>query len=157
MKEGLKQKISVLTIISTLALLLFGCNGLELGKNNSDEETGLQIYSMSTGLGSISNDNLDQQRLTYNISITNESDTESYIQWIEPILGEGIRDKIITEELQITVEKSIPAKGSLEVEGVIVFDTLGLTKEEIINLEPFITGINVNGEKVIEINTQGRE
>lgn len=144
-------KISVLFLSLILFLLAVGCTEIE-EKETADKKV-LQIYSMSTALGSISNDNLDQQLLTYTIYITNEDETEDYIQWIEPILGEGIKDKVLTDNLKINVEETISPKGSLEVKGQITFDTLGLSKEEIINLEPFITGIRIGGEEVIVINT----
>ncbi|MDK2822239.1 MAG: hypothetical protein PWQ67_47 [Clostridia bacterium] len=109
---------------------------------------------MPTGLGAISNDNTDQHRLTYSINLTNEDDNEAYIQWIEPIFGKGITDKVVTEQLQVAVEKPITAKASLEIEGTVVLDTKGLSKKEIVALEPFIIGIKVGSEKVIVINTQ---
>ena len=130
--------------------MVFGCTSGE----REDTKSSLQIYSMSTGLGAISRENTHQQCLTYTINLTNEKDQEDYIEWIEPILGEGIKDKVINEDLKVNVKQSISAKGSLEVEGEIVFNTQGLTKEEIINLEPFITGIKVGSEKVIVINLQ---
>ena len=84
---------------------------------------------------------------------SNEDDNEAYIQWIEPILGVGIKDKILTEDLKVVVEKSIPSKGSIEINGVVVFNTKGLSKQEIVELEPFITGIKVVSEKIVIINT----
>jgi len=152
-----RPKIKTLTLTLTLTLfctmLVFGCTGVDQGNNDTNKKTGLQIYSMSTGLGAVSNDNIDQHRLTYTINLTNEDDKEAYIQWIEPILGMGIKDKILTEELQVVVEKNIPSKGSIEIKGVVVFNTKGLSKEEILELEPFITGIKVVSEAEIVIKT----
>jgi len=154
----IKTSILALTLILILAfsLVISGCTSVEQQNKQRQDKTGLQIYSMSTGLGALNNDNTDQHRLTYAINLTNEDDKEVYIQWIEPILGNGIKDKVITEELRIAVEKPIAAKGNLEIEGVVVLDTQGLSKKEIVSLEPFITGIKIGSEKVIIINTQGQ-
>lgn len=152
---NIKSKGKVLiNLVIIISLLFLGCTTLDQAKREKVEKTGLAIYSMSTGLGAISNDNSDQHRLTYAISLTNEDEDNIYIQWMEPILGKGIKDKVITKKLQVAVGKTISAKGSLEIEGEFVFDTQNLSKEEIINLEPFITGIKVGNEKVIIINAQ---
>jgi len=143
----------ILCVLLMISLSAIGCTSLGLEKDQANDKTGLQIYSMSTGLGAVSSENTDQHRLTYTINLTNEDDNEAYIQWIEPILGVGIKDKILTEDLKVVVEKSIPSKGSIEINGVVVFNTKGLSKQEIVELEPFITGIKVVSEKIVIINT----
>lgn len=53
-----------------------------------------------------------------------------------------------TEKLTNVIDKEIASKQNIEVKGEIVFDSKGLSKEEVVKLEPFITGIKVISEIV---------
>ncbi|MGI6226135.1 MAG: hypothetical protein ACOYJ1_07785 [Peptococcales bacterium] len=150
-----KHKIKIfICLILFISLFLLGCPNLFKVNNEVKEKSRLQIYSMSTGLGAVDNTNTNLHRVTYAINLTNEDDSDTYIEWIEPVLGRGIIDKVITENMQIAVEKTITAKGSLKVEGEFVFATNELSKEQIINLEPFITAIKVGSEQIIILDAQ---
>lgn len=131
-------------------MLLIGCN-----LSNSDNKTGLQIYSMSTGLGAVDNNgSVDKQKLSYSITITNEENRGIYVKSIKPILGNAISNQVVTDELTVIVEKSLPANQSLKINGEFIINTEGLSKEEILELEPFITDITIFTEQIIELPGQ---
>ncbi|KJS82146.1 MAG: hypothetical protein JM58_15580 [Peptococcaceae bacterium BICA1-8] len=76
----LKGKMSlILCVVLIISLSAIGCTGLGQKKDQANDKAGLQIYSMSTGLGSVSNNNIDLHRLTYTINLSNEN-TEDHWQ-----------------------------------------------------------------------------
>jgi len=128
-----KQKlILVFSLILATFLLTIGCSS-----PSGDNKAGLQISHMNIGLGAIDNSSTDKQRLVYSVTLTNENNKAIYVQWIEPVLGTKISEKVITEDLKVIVEKEIPANQYLEIDGEFILDTKGLSKKEIISLEPF--------------------
>ena len=133
-----------------VGMLLIGCN-----PSNPDNMIGLQIYSMTTGVGAAdNNDIMDKQKLSYSITLTNEENRDIYVKSITPILGDGISNIVITEELTVIVEKSLPANQSLKINDELIIDTEGLSKEEILDLQPFITDIKISTEQIIELPGQ---
>jgi len=136
-------------LILAIFLFVVGCS-----KPKEDEKMGLRIYGMSVGLGAVDNNNTDQQRLTYSFCLTNEDNDAVYIKAVEPVIGTGISNRVVTEKLEVLIEKEIPANRSMEISGEIVLDTKGLSKQEIVSLEPFITGIKITSEKTISFRSE---
>lgn len=144
-----KQKFIFILGYILLGFLLIGCN-----TSNPVSKTGLQIYDMSTALGAVDNNNIDKQKLSYSVTVTNEENREIYVKSIKPILGNGISSKVITEDLTVMVEKSIPANKSLTINGEIIINTEGLSKVQILDLEPFITDFKIVFEQIIELKSK---
>jgi len=145
-----KQKlILVFSLVLAIFLLTIGCSS-----PSGDNKAGLQIYHMTIDLGAVDNSSTDKQRLVYSVTLTNENNKAIYVQWIEPVLGTKISEKVITEDLKVIVEKEIPANQYLEIDGEFILDTKGLSKKEIISLEPFITGIKVTLGKTINLKLE---
>lgn len=151
MRIKLKGNLIIALILLFILLVMTACTNFGYRGRESKDNVGLQIYSMSTGLGAVSKENTDQHHLTYIINLSNEDAKDVDIKWIEPVLGKGIKDRVEQEDLRLVIEKTIPVKGALKIEGMIIFNTLNLSKEDIIALEPFITGIKVGSEKTIII------
>jgi len=47
---------------------------------------------------------------------------------------------------------SIPPGEGIEIKGQIIFDTKGLSKKQITELEPFVTGFRVSTEEIISLS-----
>lgn len=131
-------------------ILLTGCN-LSDSANNSIKQNGLQVSDMLTALGAVG-DSLDKTKFSYTITIYNKEDEDIYISQVEPILGKDAKDRLISSDLKVDVEKTVSANESIEIKGEIILDTKEISKQQIVELEPFITGIKVLSEKVINFD-----
>lgn len=142
------KKILILfcAIISVL-LLLVGCKINDSSNGSGKSQNGLQVTDMSTSLGAVG-DSLDKTKFSYTVQIYNKENEDIYITWVEPILGEGVKDRLISSDLKVDVEKTVSANENIEIKGEIIFDTKGMTKQQITELEPFIIGIKVSSEKI---------
>ncbi len=116
---------------------------------------GLQICSMTSAIGGVEQNQTDKQRMSYAINLSNDSDQETYISFVEPLLSASINGRIISGDTRIEVNKKLAARGSLEVKGEFVFDSQDLSKQDILALEPIITGYRVGTEQQIELPGNG--
>ncbi|MDK2799999.1 MAG: hypothetical protein PWQ70_1618 [Clostridiales bacterium] len=145
-----KKILTLLWIMVFVLILLTGCN-LSDSANNSIKQNGLQVSDMSTALGAVG-DSLDKTKFSYTITIYNKEDEDIYISQVEPILGKDAKDRLISSDLKVDVEKTVSANESIEIKGEIILDTKEISKQQIVELEPFITGIKVLSEKVINFD-----
>lgn len=82
-----------------------------------------------------------KQKLTYEITIANEDDV-GIVDLVDVIPSMNIKDRLIE-----TKKRGIKYnKGIIKVSGEFVFDTVGLSKEEILHFEPYIKGIQFIGD-----------
>lgn len=65
------------------------------------------------------------------------------------MLSEKFIERVSGEDTIIQVNCTIPQESSLDVTGEIVFDAKGLTKEQIDSLMPFIQGVKIIEERII--------
>ncbi len=105
---------------------------------------------MSTALASV-DDEGNQQRFSYTVSLCNEGSGRLYVNWIEPVLSAELSSTVVTEDLKVTVDQNIEAGACISVKGEFILNTEGMTKLEILDLEPFMTGMKLNGEIVLEL------
>jgi hypothetical protein len=145
-----KKILTLLWIMVFVLILLTGCN-LSDSANNSIKQNGLQVSDMLTALGAVG-DSLDKTKFSYTITIYNKEDEDIYISQVEPILGKDAKDRLISSDLKVDVEKTVSANESIEIKGEIILDTKEISKQQIVELEPFITGIKVLSEKVINFD-----
>lgn len=138
---------TAIVILLMLCFTLVGCS------NTQEENNGLQISSMQSGIGSVEENNFDRQRYTYSAALVNESDQDMYISLVEPILSVEIKDRVITNNYQEFID-TIAAGETVEIKGEFIFDATGLNKEQIIALEPFITGFRVSTEQILTLPGQ---
>ncbi len=146
----MKWNKSVAIIYIALMIVLTACN---ISKPEDKQNKDLEVYGMSSALGSAGND-LDKTKFSYTIPITNNSDEDIYIEWMEPVLGDKVSNRVLSSDLRINVQNKVIPEESLEIAGEIILDTKGLTKQQITELEPFITEIVIDCQKVIELNWQ---
>lgn len=128
MKKALIFLLVILTIFT-----LAGCR-----KDNADNDDKItfKIVNIYSGMGGTQKDNLLQSTYSYTLlieSVYNSND----IKEIKITPGEKIRNKILNE----TPPEIKSQANLLEIQGSITFDTDGLSKEEIMELEPFVKNI----------------
>lgn len=136
-------------IILSFAVLITACASDD--STNAQKSVGLEVSGMSSGLGAV-DENLDKTKISYSIPLSNNSSKDRYIKWIEPTLGEKVKDRLLSEEIKVNVQKIIKGNQYLEIEGEIILDTKGMTKQEITELTPFITGIKIESQEMIEFD-----
>ncbi|KUG02877.1 hypothetical protein ASZ90_019743 [hydrocarbon metagenome] len=116
---------------------------------------GLQICSMTSAIGAVEEDTIDQQRISYAINIRNDSDQQTYISFVEPLLAAGINGRLLSGDTRVEVKKKVAAHGSLDIKGEFIFDSKNLSKQDIIAMEPIITGYRIGTEQQIELPGNG--
>lgn len=137
---------SVFICLVLLSGMLAGCN-----RSTEAKETGLKVYNWSTSLGAVDN-SLDKTKLSYSIDITNKNAKDAYIRAVELNIGEKIRTRIIEGNTTLEINKALQKDQSIQISGNLIIDTKGMDKNGITGLEPFITGIKVTTEEVINID-----
>ncbi|MCQ6963261.1 hypothetical protein [Methanolobus chelungpuianus] len=110
----------------------------------------LRITESSAAIGALSENTTDRQVYSYSFVLYNGRGQTVNVSVAEPVFSEGISDRIITEDTSITVNESLTPGSSMTVEGSFVFDARGLTKDEIVNLEPFIDYVRLISVEIID-------
>jgi len=77
-------------------------------------------------------------------------DKKTYIiiKTIEPSFNESIKNKILSKETAVTVNKNIKSNGEIQVNGKIIIDTSEIFALDIQNL---ITDIKVSTEETLKL------
>ena len=114
--------------------------------------TGININSISTSLGACEGQQEDQesQSFKYSVTLTNSEKCDIKIMSITPIISESIFDRVLTEDLTVSVNKIIGSGKSINISGEIVLDVKGLSKGQLISLKPFVKKVTVNEERIIQ-------
>lgn len=141
----IKRKI-IAIIISTMLLTACTTN------KSSAKQLGIEISSITTSIGAVEDNvkDFNKQSYKYTIYLTNNEKEDLTILSIEPTLNSKLNSRILSEEILVSVNKTIRSQESLEITGELIFDASGLTKEEIIELEPFVEEIKIIQERIIK-------
>jgi hypothetical protein len=142
-----KSIISIIVSILFTFIFFTGCGT----KTQIQTKGGLKISGWSSGLGSVNGTDLDKSKFSYSINLTNENESIIFIKSVQPSVDGKIINKIINKDIIVTVNKDIKPNETIQVSGEIIFDTKGLTKSDIVKLEPFITDIKVLTEETISL------
>ena len=67
-----------------------------------------------------------------------------------PILSEKFLSLVIDKDVTLEVNKIIEKSGILNLSGEIVFNTKGLEKQDILNLQPFVKEVKITEERIIQ-------
>lgn len=129
------------------AALVSGC----MGKDAIPDKTGLYIYNWSAALGGEGADN-EMTRYSYSFYLTNEGPKDVYVKWAEPVLGQEVEERALEGDFRVDLDKAVPPGEGIEIKGQIIFDTKGLSKEQITELEPFVTGLRISTEEIIDLS-----
>jgi hypothetical protein len=143
-------------IVTVLAVVVLIVSAFFLGYRNRESQEiakgGLKVYSWSSGIGSVNELNLDKTSFSYSISLTNENPKETFLKSYELIPNGTIKDRVISHTLTFEINKTIQPYETIQIEGEIILDTTGMSKQGIIALEPFITGIRLSTHEIINLS-----
>ena len=107
--------------------------------------SGLEIPEMTSSLGS-KDDQPNEQVFSYTFTIVNTNIYVVEILWVKPILSNKLSGKVTTHDLRTLVDQTLQPGEVLEISGKFNFSTEGMTKNQILELEPFITEMRIASE-----------
>jgi len=134
-------------ILTAILLLSVGCS-----RSDDPNKVGIIINNISSSIGAVreNTNNHDTQSFKYTLTLTNNDAADIIIISIEPVLSEEFLKRVTAGDITIKVNSTIPQGDNLDVSGEIIFDAKGLTKEQIINMEPFVKEVRIVEERVID-------
>jgi hypothetical protein len=110
----------------------------------------LRITESSSAIGMSNESSSDQQLYSYSFLLYNGRDQSVHIDTVEPVFGADISRRVITENKSLDVNRTVSPDSSFTVQGQVVFDTTGLTKEDIVGFEPFIDHVVVRSTEIVD-------
>ena len=142
--------IAIAALIALLAALPIFVKPLGADRASQDTKD-VYIPSMIEAIGGVEN-NTDEQRLSYEISLCNGKTDEIFVSWIEPIYFNELLQRSQTKNHKVVVERTILPNDCIQINRELIFDSKGLSKTGIISWEPYITGFRISCENVIQIH-----
>jgi hypothetical protein len=141
------KKSAWITAIALLMLVVvfIGCSSPAV------PPAGVTITGMVEAIGAVTPDQTDEQRLTYEITLENNAMEPVYIDYIQPTLNDAIVDRVLDEDLKVTVDSAIDPDGYLTIEGAFRFDASGLSKQDIEAIGHLITNIRISTINVLDL------
>lgn len=138
---------NILIFLLVLDIILFV--ELKEKSNSSQAEDRLKIVSSTVVLGPIdSTNNTSIQAFNYDFVLYNEENEEIHLDSVEPIFTKDLLTRVITENHEIIGNKTISSNSTISVKGQVEFNASGLSKEQILNLDP-IYSVNVTSTKTL--------
>ncbi|PWU69432.1 hypothetical protein [Gracilibacillus dipsosauri] len=123
----------VIVFLLASFIILTGCS------STSENDREQRIINSEVSIGTVESEH--KQKLTYEITIANEDDV-SVVDTVNVIPSMNIKDRLIeTKKQDIKYNKD-----TIEINGEIIFDSKGLSKEEITTFEPYIKGLQFVGD-----------
>lgn len=138
------MELNKLLMMLVMLILFTGCSNMT---TKNEENTDLLISDALTSIGGV-NESFDRQKLSYEITIINKGNVPIIDDSIKVILTEWINEKLIEHEI---TEKRFN-EDNIIVKGYVVFDSKGLTKNDIVANKSYINGINIetmNGKEIL--------
>ena len=145
------KKFNSFIMITLLALSLFGCS-----QERNESRSDFSINNWISSIGAVDESGVDifeEQRFSYTLYLTSETGKLHEVKSLEPIFFDNVLEQTTANDPpHLNMEND-----RIEVQGSIVFDAKGLTKEQIIErYDPFINALNViledNTEHLVELN-----
>lgn len=139
------RKVSILILIAGLLLLAVW------PKEKVISKSGIDINSISTSIGAVgeNTNDFETQSFKFTVTLTNSEAADIVIVSVKPVLSEKFLERVANRDTTIQVNQIIPKGSSLDVSGEIIFDAKGLTKEQIVSLEPFVKKVEIMEERTI--------
>jgi hypothetical protein len=134
----------VLLAIVAIISICVSCNSVDTGKSE------LTIVGINSSIGGTA-DNFSEQHYSYTVSLQNNGISAVTVYFIEPVLLEPFAGKAKERDFKVTVEKTMAPKTTIEIDGEIQFDARGMSKDQIIAMEPFFTEVNINIDQLLPI------
>lgn len=144
---------NILIFLLVLDIILFV--ELKENSNSSQAEDGLKIVSTTEVLGPIDSvNNTSIQAFNYDFVLYSEENEEIHLDSVEPIFTKDLLTRVITEDHEIIGNKTISPNSTISVKGQVKFNASGLSKEQILNLDP-IYSVNVTSTKTLLFHKGG--
>ncbi|KOA19195.1 hypothetical protein CLHOM_23010 [Clostridium homopropionicum DSM 5847] len=133
--------IIILTLCLCASICILGYKNLSL---KIETKGGLETSSLSYLLA----DNNGESEYSYSVELTNTNGKDIFIKTIEPSINESIKNKILSKETTVIVNKNIKPNGKIQVNGKIIIDTSEIFAQDIQNL---ITDIKISTEETVKL------
>jgi hypothetical protein len=144
---------NILIFLLVLDIILFV--ELKENSNSSQAEDRLKIVSSTVVLGPIDSvNNTSIQAFNYDFVLYSEENEEIHLDSVEPIFTKDLLTRVITENHEIIGNKTISPNSTISVKGQVEFNASGLSKEQILNLDP-IYSVNVTSTKTLLFHKGG--
>ena len=100
------------------------------------QHQGVVANNWSSAWGAVDGDmtSLDKQKLSFWVTVWNDSTQQSYVKDVKMKLPDSLLAHVLSGDTVITVNKFLNANASYQVNGALILDTKGMTKQEIVNL-----------------------
>lgn len=147
----MKVNIRLLVLVIIVSLITIGCSRAVDVKGT--QTIGLDISSMITAIGAVdqNNNSHDLQRFSYIINLANNDKDTAFIKEVNLVLPKEFEEALVTKQLPVTVNTEVAPKSNIEIKGSMDFKANGLSKDEIIKLNPKILSIKVTNERTISL------
>lgn len=149
------MKIKKLVIYFAVIILgLIGCSRSDVVY--TPQRPLLEVSHMVQGIGAVEGkgSTFDIQKFTYTLTLSNNDSEEIYVKEIRVSLPADFEQRVTTKNFIINVDKAIPSKSYIEVGNSHEFDARGLSKDDILKLNPHISSIKVITEKTIDLENR---
>ncbi len=109
----------------------------------------LLITESTAAIGALNETNIDQQLYSYSFVLYNGKSQQIHIDAVEPVFRQDFSGRLLAAGSPIDVNKTMHPNSSILVEGQVIFDATGLTKEEILKYGPLIDHVEVRSTEII--------
>ncbi|MBU3172417.1 hypothetical protein [Clostridium estertheticum] len=142
----MSKKLTVVTSILCVLVLFVGVINIITVQNHTkalQNQTNSRLVSIYSSIG------LGGDKLDYSINLTNKSDKSIFVQSVQPLVNEKLKNRILSKEMMVTVNKEIKPDKAIAITGVIIVNTKGL--KDLVKLVPLITDIKVISTETVSI------
>ena len=145
------KKPGILFMIAVF-LFLAACSTNSTSGAGIINKAGIEINNISSSIGAVgeNTNDIETQSFKYTITVTNNDAQDITVVSINPELSKKFSERVSDKDTEVKVNKTISSGGSLDISGEIIFDANGLSKEQIVGLEPFIENIKIFEERTID-------
>jgi hypothetical protein len=132
-----------------LLVLLTACQG-QLSNTTQSSLGGLRIVQFAAALGGTQ----QQGSYQYTVSLVNGTNQELTIVSITPVVTPAFMPRVDPHQLPVPVGQPLAAGGTMEINGTIRFQASDLSKQQINELMPVVTGIRIISEQQLSVPGQ---
>ncbi|MEG0775091.1 hypothetical protein [Clostridium sp.] len=137
-----KKLVISIIMISLCAFIVF--LGYENINFRTEKTRGLRTNGLSYTLAN----NNDESEFSYSLQLTNTNGKSIFIENIEPVINDTIKDKILSKETVVTVNRNIEPNETIQINGGIIVDTKGLLFNDV---QKLITDIKVSTVEIVNL------
>jgi hypothetical protein len=106
-------------------------------------QSGVEVSSWNSGMGAVSSNNFNEQKLSFTANVWNNTNHTVYITGVAVNLPDSLRNHVLSGGTLVAVNKSLAPNAKYKITGQFILDTKQMTKEQIVSLGG-IQGFTVN-------------